>query len=227
MSTFQPTLCSAQDPSEWHLPDGAIVRLGKGLVNQIAYSPDGRHLAVVSNIGVWIYDASTGTEQALLTAHTGLAVRNVVFSPDGQTLAVIGDGRKVQLWDIRTQTLKGILPGHTYDPTVAYSPDGHTIAIADMVETTQLWDVTTMTLKCTLEGSTDNPANEGMEFFSIAYGPNGDTFAIGAGDGTVRLWDTATATLKHTLIGNITSVGSFSFSPDGNTIATRSFSDTV
>ena len=34
------------DSPQWHLPDGVKVRLGKGKINQIMYSPDGAMLAV-------------------------------------------------------------------------------------------------------------------------------------------------------------------------------------
>ncbi|MCY4403579.1 MAG: WD40 repeat domain-containing protein [Candidatus Poribacteria bacterium] len=221
------------DIAKWHLPDGAIARLGKGAVNHIAYSPDGKHLAVVSDIGVWMYDAQNGTEQALIPAAPGNAVRHVVFSPDGHTLAVT-DARKMQLWDYRSQTLKGSLGG-LHLPRIdaigaisaVFSPDGHTLAIVGINQTTELWDIMRKKLKCTLEGSTDTPGNEGMEYFSVAYSPDGNTFAIGSEDGTIRLWDTTTGQLKHTFIGNITSVGSFCFSPDGKTIATRSFTGTI
>lgn len=228
-STFHGTLPAAQNISQWHLPDGAIARLGKGPVNQIAYSPDGKHLAVVSDIGVWLYDALTGTEQALLTKHTGLAVWEVSFSPDGQTLAVTGDRQELQLWDTHTWTLRGIFdmvesgwPRH-----FAFSSDGSTIAVADLGQTTELWDVSTIRFKCTLEDSTDH-FSEGTGFFTLAFSPNGDTVAIGSNPyGTVQLWDTSTGTLKHTFIGEITSRESFSFSPDGNTLATRGFTNTV
>lgn len=228
LSNTQSILCAAQDISQLHLPEGAIARLGKSPINDFAFSPDGSHLAVLSDVGVWIYDALTGTEKALLIEHSGKAFYNIVFSPDGHNLIVFGGGQKAQLWDIGTQMLKGTLDGYSQWPSdVAFSPDGHTLAIADTNQTTQLWDVSTMTLKSTLEDSTDAPGHEGMENFSIAYSPNGNTFAIGAGDDTIRLWDTATATLKHTLIGNITSERCFAFSPDGNTIATRGSFDTV
>ncbi len=226
----QSMLCADPDISQWHLPEGAIARLGKGPVKQIAYSPDGDHLAVVSDIGVWIYDALTGTEQALLAGHTDEQVMDAVFSPDRDMIAVIvyDYAQDVQMWDTKTWTLKDKLRGYEQRAIdVAFSPDGQTIAISDIDQTTQLWDVSTMTAKCLLEGSTDDPSNEASEFFRIAYSPKGDTFAIGAADGTVCLWDTATGTFKHTLIGSITSDRSFSFSPDGRTIATRSLSNTI
>lgn len=216
------------DISKWNLPEGAIARLGKGNINDLAYSLDGKHLAVASDIGVWIYDAQTGIEQGLIPVTPGNTVGRVVFSPDGQTLAVLGDMRKIQLWDYRSHTLAGSLESRGHYPTeVVFSPDGHTIASPDTNQTTELWDVRKKQLKFTLEGSTDTQNNEGMENFSVAYSPDGNAFAIGSGDGTIRMWDTTTGKLKHTFIGNITSVGSFCFSPDGKTIATRSFTGTV
>lgn len=228
LTTIQLTQSAAQNTSEWHLPEGAIARLGKGPVNDIAFSPDGLQLAVVSDIGVWIYDALTGTEQALLTDKNDRAVYNVVYSPDGRTIAVTGISMKVQLWDTQTQTLRGTLKGELhYISYVNFSPDGETIALADYSGTTQLWDAITMEVKCTLENSSGITGEEGMLLFFTVFSPNGNMFAIGSEDGTVRLWDTTTGDQKHTLSGSITSADSFSFSPDGNTLAARSFSDSV
>ena len=49
----------AQDSPQWHLPDGAKARLGKGTISgNIAHSPDGTRLAVASAIGIWLYDTA-------------------------------------------------------------------------------------------------------------------------------------------------------------------------
>lgn len=227
ISTFQIFgQATAADLTKWNLPDGAFARIGKGIVTDIAYSPDGKHLAVATYIGVWIYDTHTGTEKALLTVNTGNVTWEVVYSPDGQTLAVLQ--RDLLLWDTQTYTLKGTLKGHSHSVTdVVFSPNGKTIAIADMDQTTQLWDVNTMALKCTLEGSTCDYNHEGMVMFSVAFDPIGDMVAIASEDGTIRLWDTATGILKQTLIGYFGFGDSFSFSPDGKTIATESFSNAL
>ena len=53
----------------WHLPDGSIARLGKGRIGRgdrvVAFSPDGRLLAVGSETGTWLYDVTTSREVAL------------------------------------------------------------------------------------------------------------------------------------------------------------------
>ena len=48
----------AHDYTRWNLPEGALVRLGKGSVREVLYSPDGTLLAVYSSIGIWLYDTS-------------------------------------------------------------------------------------------------------------------------------------------------------------------------
>ena len=80
--TLCPLSSFAQDYIQWRLPEGAKACLGKGhITGNIAYSPDGTRLAMVSSIGIWIYDAHTGKERALLTGHTE-AVLDVSFSAD-------------------------------------------------------------------------------------------------------------------------------------------------
>ena len=58
------------DSPQWHLPEGAKARLGKGSISKIRYSPDGTLLAGVSTIGVWLYDVQTGEPRSLLAGHT-------------------------------------------------------------------------------------------------------------------------------------------------------------
>ncbi len=76
----------SQDYIRWGLPEGAKLRLGKGQINEITYSPDGTKLAVASVIGIWIYNAQTGEELDLITRHTS-KLYSVSFNPDGNTIA--------------------------------------------------------------------------------------------------------------------------------------------
>ena len=87
---------SAQILSQKHLPEGAMARIGKGLANDVKYSPDGTQIAVASHIGIWIYDAQTYQEIDLFTEHSE-SVEGVAFSPDGQTLAGANRGGSGQV----------------------------------------------------------------------------------------------------------------------------------
>jgi len=71
------------DITTWALPEGAIARLGRGKVEDVAFSPDGVHLAVATNIGLWWYELSTMQPVALWETERGM-VSAVSFSHDGQ-----------------------------------------------------------------------------------------------------------------------------------------------
>ena len=90
---------SAQDHVKWNLPTGAKMRLGKGSISDLKFSPDGTRLAVAGSIGIWIYDVSTGKELDLYTGHTS-SVWSVSYSPDGQTLASGSRDGAILLWDV-------------------------------------------------------------------------------------------------------------------------------
>lgn len=174
----------AQDYKKWGLPEDAIVRLGKGSIDEMAYRPDGDRLAVASSIGIWIYDTGSGKELALLTGHTG-EISSITYSPDGKVLANGNHNGTVRLWDANTHTLLHTLTGHFYPiRRVVYSPDGKVLVSGSDDATVRLWDVNTGALLRTLNGHTS-------AVFSLAYSPDGKVLATGSGDGTVLLWKLA------------------------------------
>jgi WD40 repeat protein len=64
----------------------------------LAFSPDGRILALAGSGKVWLRDARSGREVQLEAAHKG-GVGDLAFSPDGKTLAA-GGYQVVKFWDV-------------------------------------------------------------------------------------------------------------------------------
>lgn len=89
------------DVTTWALPEGAIARLGRGSVRDIAFSPDGRYFAVASAIGVWLYELSTLSPIALWDTERGMTT-TVTFSPDSRRIVTSTFVENVKVWEVQS-----------------------------------------------------------------------------------------------------------------------------
>ncbi len=181
--TQSSPIIRAPEYTRWGLPKGAIARLGKGGVNEIKYSPNGKLLAVATYAGIWLYDAETTQELALMGGAT--EVNSIAFSPDGQTLASGANGKSTTLWNVATRTQKSTLTvSGVLNPvdSVVFSLDGRMLATAEL-DRIRIWDAETDELKATLSKNKESNYRESVS--SVAFSPDGRTIASGNADKNV------------------------------------------
>ena len=122
---------SNNDITTWALPDRAIARLGNGRVEDIAFSPDGTHLAVGTWIGMWWYELATMQPVALWETERGM-LSAIAFSRDGQRIAAGNADGIVKVLDTQNQQyIVEIGQRERFNRGIAqlkFSPDGQYLA---------------------------------------------------------------------------------------------------
>ena len=212
-----------QNSQTWSLPENAIARFDKGVMGgsdrAVAFSPDGKRLAVATGAGIWFYDAQTYREMALLTGHTGV-VRAVAFSPDGKTLASGALDATVKLWNVETGENISTGQHRLGVESVAFSPDGKVLASGSLARTVKLWNTENGQNLATFSGHESR-------VLSVAFSPDGKTVASSGEDWTIKLWDVETKQNMATLTGHTQRVFSIAFSPNGKILASGAGDATV
>lgn len=95
-----PVDVNGDDVTNWALPKGAIARLGRGSVCDMAFSPDGQYFAVASAIGLWLYELPTLSPIALWDTERGMT-GDVNFSPDCRRIVTHTAAEDIKVWDIQ------------------------------------------------------------------------------------------------------------------------------
>jgi WD40 repeat protein len=155
------------------------------VVRQLAFSPNGRHLASASNDGtVRVWDVRTGKEVGGPPPRIEASVIGVAFSPDGQRLATASLDGAVRVWDATSWRLLLVLREVTGGLwCVAFSADGRRLAWGSSDATVKVADADTGQVTATLRGH-----NGWVQ--SVAFSPDGLRIASASTDGTVKIWQT-------------------------------------
>jgi WD40 repeat protein/serine/threonine protein kinase len=107
-----------------------------------AFSPDGKHIATESHLGIVILDSESGKPLRELTGHSA-EVSAVTYSADGKLVAS-GDAQgQIRIWDTSTGKLLHTLRGHADRVTsLAFSPDGKKLVSGGADRAVRVWDLT-------------------------------------------------------------------------------------
>lgn len=217
-----------------------VFQLGRGLISQVRWSPDGKKLAVSGAQGVWLHDgANLNAPPELLPAEVPAdapgvtfkdgspyatdipaAARAIAFSPNGEFLTM-ADGGHVRIWNLDSRQVVADIDARTsLVRAVAFSPDGKFLATGggkqddDPVNfVIRLWDTTTWEEALNIGDQTSPISN-------VAFSPDNQILASENRDGAY-LWDAANGQLIHALRwrSNQPTLSGMAFSPDGKTFA--------
>jgi len=158
-----------------------------GGLKSVAYSPDGKLLAV-GNTGdfnnpvgdVKLLDATTGEVLRRLPAYPGW-VWSLAFSPDLERFASVHFWGTGKVWDVSTGEELTSLDGLTSGFSLAFSPDGKILATGGGEGIVHLWDAHSGVPLFPLTGPAD-------PVFGLAFSPDGKYLALSSFDGVARVY---------------------------------------
>ena len=193
----------------------------RGTAYCLAFSPDGRRLAVGSDGAVTVWDWEN--QQPALPPLRGHAKKgiSVAFSPDGRRLASGSWSGEVMIWDAETGKRLLTLSEHRNPVSaVAFSRDGRRLVSACFDRHMVAWDVTTGRRLQTF-GPCDGLV------LGVAISPDGSRLASAGEDKTVRVWEAATGREVLDLRGHTELSQGVAFSPDGLRLASAGEDGTI
>ena len=221
-------------------PDGRM-----GMVYSVAFSPNGRRIAIASSGENAIVELrERGSGMLLQTLLHPAVISVVTWSPDSRLLASGDVEGAVRLWAVEEVGEVGVSKKETESESesdtnvqtflghekavagLAFAPDGEILASASLDVTVKLWDVAggtpegTPYLRETLDGHTDGVR-------TVAWSPDGRTLASAGWDNKVLLWDTQMGRYRAALRGHSAGVRGLAFTPDSQSLVSGSADGTI
>lgn len=216
----------------WDADRGIILKVIQTDASSLAFSPDGKILALASEGKIKLYQTNSWRLMKILQDKNVESNSPIAFSPTGELIAagggywreirpnkwvIVSGGAKI--WDIRKGSLLDILYPEKMVDSVAFSPIGHILALTSRDVNynvfVHIWDIESWRKITDLEVINSYTLND------LAFDPNGLYLASGGDDGTIMVWRTDNWTLTITLRGG-SDIQTVTFSPDGKLLASKS-----
>ena len=182
----------------------------------LAFSSDGKKLAVASGHTVDIWDIRTHSKVNHFTL--GEPVVTIDYSPDDRYVAAGSYDGTVRIFDTLSASAHDDFALPSFQRpimTAAYSPDGQRIATGSQDGMIRIWCALTGLFKQVITGHT------GM-VPGLCWSPNNRLVVSASSDRTAKVWDADTGTNLCTFRGHQGIVWCVTFSPDGLQVVTGS-----
>jgi dipeptidyl aminopeptidase/acylaminoacyl peptidase len=170
----------------------AITSLGgqTDFVQSIAWSPDGKRLAVGSHgkVRLWTVAADSAWPDPIVLQPISERANAIAFSPDGSLIAV-GAGLpsasgEITVWQSTDgKEIKRLADAHSDLVTgLAFSPDGQLLASSSADKFVKVFKVADYSLTKSLEGHTG-------AVLGITWSPDGKQIASAGADSALKIWN--------------------------------------
>ncbi len=185
-----------------------------GGVEEIAFAPDGRSLASVSDDGTLrLWATGEGSiKQAASLAFSDDIVWGVAFSHDGSMLATAGEDGTVRLWDVarRAQLGEPLIERMGDFLSVAFSPDDQSLVAGNGDGEIYGWDLQSRQYRFAPLVSAHQ-----SDVWKLAFSPDGDSFATASSDGSTVVVEFPEGKVSATAFSGSGSSQGVAYTPSG------------
>jgi WD40 repeat protein len=232
--SFSPTddLATGSDDTQvklWNL-DGTFNKTlieNKGKIWTVQFSARDQLLGIGTKEGkAFILNMRNDSNYINFLSHTDV-VTNIKFSFDNQTIATTSHDGTIKIWNQKGQAIDTLINDQNRVNSVSFSSiQEEFMATASEDGTIKVWD-----LKTTQSRKEPKKSNTGAPVYSVEFSPK-DKFllATGSENNHVQLWNFQDKIIKEQglpFIGHQAAIGTVTFSPDGQIIASASVDKTI
>ena len=186
-----------------------------GEIQDIAFSPDSRFMAVAceSAIKIWNIEEKTLIRTIIAMKEYNGKATSLTFNREGNILAATASSGDVYLWNMQGGDTKKISRAHSSGAwAIDFSPDSRILATGGGDGIIRLWESSTGT-------KIGEMGRHQKRIHSIAFDTNGRYVITGSDDLTIRYWDVNTKKETRAFNEPMDRLLTAAFSPDRSLIA--------
>ena len=211
-------------------PEGLVAVLGSSRLAHfwpsldVAFTPDGKLLASVSDSTVRLWNPATGEQRRRFDARSATGILNqllhcLALSADGKRIAAAGYNHAILVWQIDTGRELAFIPAENV-VSLAFHPDGKVLAYGQEQRAV-------ITLRNLDNGQVRTFAGHTDAVLRLTFDRDGRRLASAGADKAAIVWDTGSGQPMHRLEGHTDAIRDIAFSIDERILATASWDKTV